>query len=253
MKKIILSGLVLCLFFRVSVCASEQNNIYAATIPKAGTNLLAKALRLLTDRESKRYSSPKLLEGQLPQTSDAILFSHLPYDKSAARLLKKYDYKCLFMIRDPRDVAVSNTHWLVTQPLIHASYVKKHAEDPSFFSRLLTQQIQEIKKIYDTYLPWMKIDSFYMVRFEHLVGSQGGGSDKKQLKELKNIAAHIGVTLSNKEIRTVANQLFGGTMTFREGQTGSWQKHFDSDQKKLFKEVAGTLLIDLGYEKDFDW
>lgn len=42
-------------------------------------------------------------------------------------------------------------------------------------------------------------------------------------------------------------------MTFRKGQTGGWKKHFTSDQKKLFKKVAGQLLIDLGYEKDFNW
>jgi hypothetical protein len=241
------------MMLKMSMCLSEHTNVYAVTIPKAGTNLLAKALRLLTHRESKRYSSPELLKGQLPEVSDQILFSHLPFDKSAARLLKKYHYKCLFMIRDPRDVVVSNTHWLVTQPLIHQANVKKHAEDPAFFSKLLTQQIEEIKKTFDNYVPWMNDEAFYTVRFENLVGAQGGGSNKKQKQELKNIAAHSGIDLSSNELRTVAAQLFGGTMTFREGQTSSWKKHFDADQKKLFKKVAGKLLIDLGYEQDFDW
>jgi sulfotransferase 6B1 len=37
--------------------------------------------------------------------------------------------------------------------------------------------------------------------------------------------------------------------TFRSGKTGEWKKHFTDEHKKIFKEVAGDLLL-LGYEKD---
>jgi hypothetical protein len=41
--------------------------------------------------------------------------------------------------------------------------------------------------------------------------------------------------------------------TFRSGKTGEWKKHFTPEHMKLFKDVAGDLLIRLGYEKDNDW
>ena len=41
--------------------------------------------------------------------------------------------------------------------------------------------------------------------------------------------------------------------TFRSGKTGEWRKHFTPEHKKIFKDVAGELLIRLGYEKDTDW
>jgi sulfotransferase 6B1 len=41
--------------------------------------------------------------------------------------------------------------------------------------------------------------------------------------------------------------------TFRSGKTGEWKKHFTDEHKKIFKEVAGDLLIKLGYEKDNNW
>jgi hypothetical protein len=41
--------------------------------------------------------------------------------------------------------------------------------------------------------------------------------------------------------------------TFRSGKTGEWKKYFTPGHKKLFKDVAGELLIRLGYEKDNDW
>ena len=45
----------------------------------------------------------------------------------------------------------------------------------------------------------------------------------------------------------------GKSHTFRSGKTGGWQQHFTEEHKKLFKDVAGDLLIDLGYEKNNDW
>ena len=41
--------------------------------------------------------------------------------------------------------------------------------------------------------------------------------------------------------------------TFRKGKTGGWRDHFTQEHKVLFKEIAGDLLIRLGYEHNNDW
>ena len=41
--------------------------------------------------------------------------------------------------------------------------------------------------------------------------------------------------------------------TFRSGKTGGWKEHFTGEHKKLFKDVAGDLLVRLGYERDNNW
>jgi hypothetical protein len=41
--------------------------------------------------------------------------------------------------------------------------------------------------------------------------------------------------------------------TFRSGKTGGWREHFADEHKKLFKEVAGDLLVKLRYENTNDW
>ena len=41
--------------------------------------------------------------------------------------------------------------------------------------------------------------------------------------------------------------------TFRSGKTGEWKKYFNDEHKNLFKDVAGDLLVQLGYEKDDNW
>jgi hypothetical protein len=40
---------------------------------------------------------------------------------------------------------------------------------------------------------------------------------------------------------------------FRKGVAGDWKNVFTERDKEIFKEVAGDLLIKLGYEKDGDW
>jgi hypothetical protein len=36
--------------------------------------------------------------------------------------------------------------------------------------------------------------------------------------------------------------------TFRSGKTGEWKKYFTPEHVKIFNEIAGDLLIRLGYE-----
>jgi hypothetical protein len=40
---------------------------------------------------------------------------------------------------------------------------------------------------------------------------------------------------------------------YRKGIAGDWKNHFKEEDKRIFKEIAGDLLIQLGYEKDLDW
>jgi hypothetical protein len=45
----------------------------------------------------------------------------------------------------------------------------------------------------------------------------------------------------------------GKSHTFRSGKTGGWREHFTGEHRQLFKDVAGDLLVRLGYEKNNDW
>jgi hypothetical protein len=43
------------------------------------------------------------------------------------------------------------------------------------------------------------------------------------------------------------------TSFYRKGIAGDWKNHFTEEDRRVFKEEAGELLIRLGYEKDLDW
>lgn len=40
---------------------------------------------------------------------------------------------------------------------------------------------------------------------------------------------------------------------YRKGVAGDWKNHFSDEDKKVFKELAGDMLVRLGYEKDLGW
>jgi hypothetical protein len=40
---------------------------------------------------------------------------------------------------------------------------------------------------------------------------------------------------------------------YRKGVAGDWKNHFTEEDRRVFKEEAGELLIRLGYEDDLDW
>jgi hypothetical protein len=40
---------------------------------------------------------------------------------------------------------------------------------------------------------------------------------------------------------------------FRKGIVGDWSGQFGPQEKRVFKELAGDLLIELGYESGHDW
>lgn len=40
---------------------------------------------------------------------------------------------------------------------------------------------------------------------------------------------------------------------YRKGVVGDWKSHFTPEHKRIFKDMAGDLLVKLDYEKDFAW
>jgi hypothetical protein len=41
--------------------------------------------------------------------------------------------------------------------------------------------------------------------------------------------------------------------TFRSGKKAGWQTEFTTEHCQVFDELAGELLIELGYESNHDW
>ena len=92
-----------------------------------------------------------------------------------------------------------------------------------------------------------------MVKFEELVGSQGGGSAEAQKEAVERVARHLGVGLEKQRLALIQESLFGSGRTFRKGRAGGWREEFSEEHKKAIKDEVGDLLVELGYEDGMDW
>lgn len=201
--------------------------------------------------------------------STVYKWTHFAYTPEFDRFLDTQKIKKFLMIRDPRAMLVSFANMvkvgfepgqevdleLLILDLIdgrkknYISWgVSRHCNYPTVWEI-------GICNFYRTYLPFIGSNNCLTVRFEDLVGRQGGGSDTKQFEMINKIAKHLNMSVNNDKILEIIHNLFGGSTTFNSGQIDGWKKYFTPEVKKAFKAVKGAnkLLIDMGYEKNENW
>lgn len=211
---------------------------------------------------------PKKIVSHLHENKKHLIWTHWPHTQACQELFQTFGTVNFLMIRDPRDLIVSFAKMIQKGP---------HGQIADFDKILLDLidgrkqyyiawgvELQEaypllwdlgVAAFYNCYTPWMKASNFCVIKFENLVGPKGNGSLDLQLQELAKIAHHLKIAITPEQMRSIAEQLFGQTWTFREGQIGSWKQCFTPVIKDAFKKAPGAcqLLIDLHYETDDLW
>ncbi|MCK5871873.1 MAG: hypothetical protein KAG26_03520 [Methylococcales bacterium] len=84
-------------------------------------------------------------------------------------------------------------------------------------------QVKNFKAIYRSHYQWRDHSNCLLLKFEDLIGEQGGGEQEAQYKVVIKISQHIGIELNH--VKSHANQLFDPTVrTFRIGKIDSWKE-----------------------------
>ena len=274
----------------------DRVRVVANSVPKSGTHLLAGLLTLLglhqTDFggiRSHLVSGPfapikRLLRARGPEKviigvvspqqisrrwlsrrlsrlpDGCFITAHCIYTPELAGLFREEKLRVACILRDPRDVAVSQMHHIKqrTRHFAHEPFVAL----PSDHERLLVsirggelggRKLQSLDERYRQFLGWERDPNAVMVKFEELVGPKGGGSAEAQRRTVERVAAHVGIETDERTMRLVEEKLFGVGRTFRKGQSGGWRLEFTEEHVRATKEVAGPLLVELGYETGPDW
>ncbi len=239
------------------------------TPEKTGTHLLTKAISQLTGLKTincwDHNRTSEFLINLLEQAKneDAFLHMHAFPHEHIINTFRQRGHKVIFLMRDPRDQAISLLFYLQQGwqygPITQEHPFRKLSFDEQLLEIITGERfgLPMTKNIIGERIPWMRLKSFFVctVKFENLVGHEGGGSDKAQQKELKKICKHIGLKLSKTQIKERSAGLFGkpGEKTFRSGQIGEWKKYFKDEHINAFKNHAGEILILTGYEKNLNW
>jgi hypothetical protein len=260
------------------------------SLPKSGTHLLKKIIGLLPGMTSvdlhlgpeQGYPDvssepetgvplgvgrPRLMPREKIHSTLASLeqgnfiTGHIPYSKGMATLLWELGIKIVSIIRDPRDVAVSQAQFVANRPgtPLH-DYYRTLSEEQRIMTAIVGIRqlpsgpvLRNLRERVESVLQWDSQPQSLLTFFERLVGPQGGGSRELQRREINAIALHLGVECTAQEVDSVADRAFGDTATFHTGMIGTWRRYFTDEHKRACKELLGQLLIDLGYEKNLDW
>jgi hypothetical protein len=109
-----------------------------------------------------------------------------------------------------------------------------------------------VKQRYDGVFQWLDQKNVMCLRFEDLINNRDA-TLLAMLDEVEKTGYKI-PTPREKSLAVLVDAIQPKkSHTFRSGKTGGWAQHFTEEHKKLFKDVAGDLLVRLGYEKDNDW
>ena len=246
------------------------------SFPKSGTHLLDQILlgfskvapyakRLHSfyaeyEGESGRKRSPEQALRWLDSLRPGdVASAHLFAGEEALGRVCSSTFIPYFIFRDPRDVVVSHVFYVTDMEARHVHH--EYYQSLSDFNARLRVSILgrrdtdiEFPNIGDRfapYLEWLDHDEVLSIHFEDLINDR--------LAALNRITDHFLARISLQAQRQVILDALEGSInpqrspTFRSGKTGEWRKYFTAEHKKLFKEVAGDLLVKLGYEKTNDW
>lgn len=165
-----------------------------------------------------------------------------------------------FIYRDPRDMLISHIFFATDMHQGHGMH--EYYQTLSDFDARLKVAITgidqdglymvSVRQRYEGVFQWLEQPAVLCIRFEELIHEQ-----ERILNQMLDQVEKTGYLIPTP--RPKALEILLETIqpkkskTFRSGKTGEWRKYFKDEHKALFKEVAGDLLVRLGYEKNNDW
>lgn len=250
--------------------------IFGNSKPKSGSHLLLQILSGFTrimpfkyvegepvrtiTREGRKKTKEEIL-GELEKLPRGVIgWGYLEASPENVQLLCQPDRVNYFIYRDPRDMLVSQVFFATDMHEEHGMH-DYYKSLPDFGTRLKVAitgidrdglYMVSVKQRYEGVFEWLTQKHVLCVRFEDLINERDSTLNK-MLDEVEKTGYKI-YAPREKTISILAKAIQPGrSHTFRSGKTGGWREHFTEEHKKLFKDVAGNLLVELGYEKNNDW
>lgn len=181
------------------------------------------------------------LDGYIAQCSH--VWTHSDFCTLSDVVLPKFD-KVVYIIRDPRDVALSMSRFVFTD---YMRRYNPHGEtDPdAFLDRTLSLRMKNWVEHVGGYLKAHQRLNIHVVFYERLLHDFDA--------ELRRLLACLDVALSEEDIARIRQDVDFAAMHsanpqhVRKGQAGQWRQALSKRQQRRARRVAGPMLRLLGY------
>jgi hypothetical protein len=250
--------------------------VLANSFPKSGTHLLFQIvdglphstnygafLASMTSsfrfRERSPENASRFIRSFVP---GEIVRGHLFFHPQNAADLHDKNVVHYFVYRDPRAVVVSEAHYLREMNRWHrlAPYFGKLASMDQaimlsirgFDPPIAGLEYPNIAERFARYAGWLNREDCLALRFEDMA-SDSRPTVIRRMAEFYASRRSNAVDVDACVAAMSASIAPQKSHTFRSGKKSGWQHEFTADHRRVFNELAGDLLIELGYEQSHDW
>ncbi|MBA54426.1 MAG: hypothetical protein CMK89_08230 [Pseudomonadales bacterium] len=242
--------------------------ILVNSIPKSGTHLLMQIVSALpsaldsgnfiastpsfTMREANTEAISMRIEKLLP---NEICGGHIFYHELYNESIKSTNALHLFIYRDPRDICISEAHYLSDMNRWHRLHrpfssltTLKDRVDLSIYGMPDRRELYypSILERYERFLPWLDQPNVLPIKFEDL---QTGmlPAIVKTIFERYNEKTPNRLELETITEEAIARIMPSESHTFRSGKIEQWRKHMCAEQLDYFNENCAHILDRLDY------
>jgi len=185
---------------------------------------------------------------------------HLPWSEALVPMLTGLNYRHLVIIRDPRAVIASFIPFVLNayQTDMGPHFLEQDFKSMSFRQQLefvLTGgyapkagvEVRPFTEVFRAVLAWRNQPGCLFLRFEELVGPQGGGSLEQQVAVVRNIAAHLQVPFDEQIAARIKEIYNPAARTFRIGKIDGWKQTIAADDLVRLNHYCEELCQEAGY------
>lgn len=211
--------------------------------------------------DNQPFSDKTILENLARMKPGDIGYGYIKAKEEFIQALTRPGISSVFVYRDPRDMIVSHVFYateMYTNHGMHQYYTETLSTMEARINAAIggvTEsgfELRSVKSRYDAYKDWLAQPGILSLRFEDLRLDRDKAFDRI-LDYLEGKGFQLEIERQKAiEImgKAIAPQKSG---TFRKGKPGGWREHFTQKNVNFFKESAGDLLTELGYEEDNEW
>ncbi len=108
--------------------------------------------------------------------------------------------------------------------------------------------LEPFPEVLNKFQTWKDQQEVLCVKFEHLIGPNGGGDKQKQIEAVNKISQFISVKIEDKELNNICDNIFSSkSSTFNKGKIGNWKNVLNDEEKLWLNNVIKEEVIKYGY------